>query len=109
VLIDRINQLRNQGRPLREALLTGGVDRFRPIILTSLTTFVGLLPIMSETSSQAQFLVPMVVSLAFGVLFATAVTLVLVPVLYELGNEIGSYLDKSNGEDASGQSPPAAI
>ncbi|MEM8492210.1 MAG: efflux RND transporter permease subunit [Pseudomonadota bacterium] len=89
VLIDRINQLKDRGYSLRDALLTGGVDRFRPIILTSLTTFVGLLPIMSETSTQAQFLIPMVVSLAFGVLFATAVTLVLVPVLYELGCELG--------------------
>ncbi|MEM1190043.1 MAG: efflux RND transporter permease subunit [Pseudomonadota bacterium] len=88
VLIDRINKLRSRGHDLREALLMGGTDRFRPIILTSLTTFVGLLPIISETSVQAQFLIPMVVSLAFGVLFATGVTLVLVPVLYELGFEL---------------------
>jgi multidrug efflux pump subunit AcrB len=87
VLIDRINQLRNQGHPVREALLQGAQDRFRPIILTSLTTFVGLLPIMSETSVQAQFLIPMVISLAFGVLFATGVTLILVPALYLFGEE----------------------
>ncbi len=71
VLIDRVNKLREQGYALWDALLQGGEDRFRPIILTSLTTFVGLLPIMSETSVQAQFLIPMVTSLAFGVLFAT--------------------------------------
>ena len=88
VLIDRINKLRSRGLNLRKALLTAGADRFRPIILTSLTTFVGLLPIMSETSVQAQFLIPMVVSLAFGVLLATGVTLVLIPVLYELGFEL---------------------
>jgi multidrug efflux pump subunit AcrB len=85
VLIDRINQLRGQGRPVLEALSQAGQDRFRPIILTSLTTFVGLLPIMFETSMQAQFLIPMVISLAFGVLFATGVTLILVPGLYLLG------------------------
>jgi multidrug efflux pump subunit AcrB len=88
VLIDRINQLRNAGHGVMDALLQAGEDRFRPIILTSLTTFIGLLPIMSETSVQAQFLIPMVTSLAFGVLFATGVTLVLVPSLYLLGEQI---------------------
>ncbi|MEH6584455.1 MAG: efflux RND transporter permease subunit [Halioglobus sp.] len=89
VLIDRVNQLRAGGHSLLESLLQGGQDRFRPIILTSLTTFIGLLPIMSETSVQAQFLIPMVTSLAFGVLFATFVTLLLVPCLYLLGEQIG--------------------
>ncbi len=87
VLIDRINQLRDQGLSVMDALLQGGQDRFRPIILTSLTTFIGLLPIMSETSVQAQFLIPMVISLAFGVLFATAVTLLLVPGMYLFGEQ----------------------
>ena len=88
VLIDRVNNLRAQGYELWDALLQGGEDRFRPIILTSLTTFVGLLPIMSETSVQAQFLIPMVTSLSFGVLFATGVTLVLVPALYLVGDDV---------------------
>ena len=92
VLIDRINQLRAAGHGLVEALLQAGEDRFRPIILTSLTTFVGLLPIMSETSMQAQFLIPMVISLAFGVLFATGVTLLLVPSLYLFGEQVSSHL-----------------
>jgi multidrug efflux pump subunit AcrB len=92
VLIDRINQLRAAGHPLLKALLQGSEDRFRPIILTSLTTFVGLLPIMAETSVQAQFLIPMVTSLAFGVLFATFVTLLLVPCLYLAGEQVGSRL-----------------
>jgi len=92
VLIDRINQLRAAGHGLVEALLQAGEDRFRPIILTSLTTFVGLLPIMSETSMQAQFLIPMVISLAFGVLFATGVTLLLVPSLYLIGEQISAHL-----------------
>ena len=87
VLIDRINQLRAQGPSVIESFMKGGQDRFRPIILTSLTTFIGLLPIMSETSVQAQFLIPMVISLSFGVLFATGVTLILVPALYLVGEE----------------------
>ncbi|NQY02195.1 MAG: efflux RND transporter permease subunit [Halieaceae bacterium] len=92
VLIDRINQLRAAGHSLVDALLQGGQDRFRPIILTSLTTFIGLLPIMAETSLQAQFLIPMVISLAFGVLFATGVTLLLVPCLYLLGEQVGTHV-----------------
>ena len=79
------------------ALLQGGEDRFRPIILTSLTTFIGLLPIMSETSVQAQFLIPMVTSLAFGVLFATGVTLLLVPTLYLMGERVKGLFRR--GED----------
>jgi multidrug efflux pump subunit AcrB len=92
VLIDRINQLREQGEEIVSALLRAGKDRFRPIILTSLTTFIGLLPIMSETSLQAQFLIPMVISLAFGVLVATTVTLILVPILYLLGERFKEWL-----------------
>jgi len=93
VLIDRVNNLRDEGgMNLYDALVNGARDRFRPIILTSLTTFIGLLPIMSETSVQAQFLIPMVTSLAFGVLFATGVTLVLVPCLYLFGEQVGALL-----------------
>ncbi|MEM6582361.1 MAG: efflux RND transporter permease subunit [Pseudomonadota bacterium] len=99
VLIDRINQLRSAEYKLLDALIQGGVDRFRPIILTSLTTFVGLLPIMSETSVQAQFLIPMVTSLAFGVLFATGVTLFLVPSLYLLGNRFANSLARSSSAE----------
>lgn len=94
VLIDRINRLRAAGYPLLEALLQGAEDRFRPIILTSLTTFIGLLPIMSETSVQAQFLIPMATSLAFGVVFATAVTLLLVPCLYLFGERLRAALER---------------
>ncbi|KUJ83756.1 AcrB/AcrD/AcrF family protein [Microbulbifer flavimaris] len=84
VLMDRINQLRDKGMEVLDAVKQAGTDRFRPIILTSITTFVGLVPIMFERSLQAKFLIPMVVSLAFGVLFATAVTLILVPNLYKV-------------------------
>ncbi len=98
VLIDRINNLRSEGLDLESALLQGATDRFRPIILTSVTTFVGLIPIMLETSVQAQFLIPMVVSLSFGVMFATGVTLVLVPALYLLGDDIGKLFGALSGK-----------
>ncbi|MCZ6831493.1 MAG: efflux RND transporter permease subunit, partial [Gammaproteobacteria bacterium] len=79
VLIVRLNELRDGGVAVLESLLQAAEDRFRPIILTSLTTFIGLLPMMLETNPHAAFLIPMVISLAFGVLFATGVTLILVP------------------------------
>jgi multidrug efflux pump subunit AcrB len=82
VLIDAINEYRAQGKPIYQAVLTAAHSRFRAVMLTTLTTFVGLAPLMGETSIQAQFLIPMAVSLAFGVLFATAITLILVPIIY---------------------------
>jgi len=82
VLVERINRLRNEGMDLFEAVHVGGSQRFRAIILTSITTFVGLVPILMEKSLQAQFLIPMATSLAFGVLFATFITLLLVPCAY---------------------------
>ena len=65
-----------------ESLLNVGASRFRPVMLTSLTTFIGLMPLLFEQSTQAQFLIPMAVSLGFGILFATFITLILVPVNY---------------------------
>ncbi len=82
VMIDFINRLRAAGTPMRQAVLQAGSRRFRPILLTTMTTFLGLSPLLLERSLQAQFLIPMAVSLAFGVVFATAITLVLVPSLY---------------------------
>jgi len=82
VLVNYINRKRRQGTPILEAIREAGAARFRPIILTSLTTFAGLVPLMLGESLQAQFLIPMAVSLAFGVLFATTVSLILVPALY---------------------------
>ena len=96
VLIDRITQLREEGLDVKEALIRGGHERFRPIILTSITTFIGLVPILLETSMQAKFLIPMVSSLAFGVLFATTVTLVFVPCLYLAGANLKARLTKSS-------------
>lgn len=86
VLLERINRLRARGEEIHHAVVHAGLDRFRPIVLTSLTTFVGLLPILFERSMQAQFLIPMVVSLSFGVLFTSVVTLFLVPVSYYGGS-----------------------
>ncbi|GGB63138.1 efflux RND transporter permease subunit [Shewanella inventionis] len=82
VMVDYVNNSRKAGVPMRLAVLNAGCKRFRAIMLTSLTTFIGLVPIMSETSMQAQMVIPMAVSLAFGVLFATVVTLCLIPCLY---------------------------
>lgn len=98
VLLDRINQLRSQGKSVLEAATNAGRDRFRAIILTSLTTFIGLMPILFEQSTQAQFLIPMVISLSFGVLFATTVTLLLVPSLYLLGSKVGRRVSRSKPE-----------
>ncbi len=82
VMVDYVNKARAQGAQIIDAVVAAGQKRFRAIILTSLTTFIGLMPIISETSLQAQIVIPMAISLAFGVLFATLVTLILVPCLY---------------------------
>ncbi len=87
VLVDYVNKQARSGQPLLEAAWLAGIKRFRPIILTSLTTFAGLVPILLERSLQAQFLIPMATSLAFGVLFATFITLILVPALYLILND----------------------
>lgn len=88
VLVDYVNRMRSEGLNAFDALVEAGVARFRPILLTSVTTFVGLVPMMAERSTQAQFLKPTVISLAFGVLVATFVTLLLVPALYALGTDL---------------------
>ncbi|MEH6812165.1 MAG: efflux RND transporter permease subunit, partial [Motiliproteus sp.] len=82
VLVDYINRHRQQGESLHRTVRMAGVARFRPVLLTSLTTFAGLMPLIFEKSTQAQFLIPMAVSLGFGILFATLVTLLVVPINY---------------------------
>ena len=67
---------------MHEAVYEAGLARLRPVLLTSLTTFAGLTPLLLEKSTQAQFLIPMAVSLGFGILFATAITLLLIPMNY---------------------------
>ncbi|MDO3387066.1 efflux RND transporter permease subunit [Gilvimarinus sp. SDUM040013] len=97
VMVDYINKARERGETLNNAVLQGGRRRFRAVILTSLTTFIGLLPIMFESSLQAQIVIPMAISLAFGVLCATFVTLLLVPVLYLVMHDVGHVGRKTVG------------
>jgi multidrug efflux pump subunit AcrB len=94
VLVDYINQKKQEGVNLIDAILNAGVARFRPVLLTSLTTFFGLLPLMFEKSVQAQFLIPMGVSLGFGILFATVITLVMIPANVMIVDDIQGLLRK---------------
>ncbi|MHC4684951.1 MAG: efflux RND transporter permease subunit, partial [Planctomycetota bacterium] len=88
IMIDLINRERKSGFKLSRVLRDCATRRFRPIMLTTLTTFFGLLPMIAERSLQARFLVPMAISLAFGVMFATCITLLLVPSLYMILEDI---------------------
>ncbi len=92
VLVDFVNIHRRQGHPVRQAILEAGRARFRPILLTSLTTFIGLMPLLFEKSTQAQFLKPMAISLGFGILFATVITLIMVPINYLLLDDFKRFL-----------------
>jgi multidrug efflux pump subunit AcrB len=92
VLVDWINRRRREGMALAEAVRTAGVARFRPILLTSLTTFLGLLPLLLEKSTQAQFLIPMAVSLGFGILYATLLSLILIPAGYMVLEDVLNLL-----------------
>ncbi|WP_303722459.1 efflux RND transporter permease subunit [Malonomonas rubra] len=95
VLVDFINRRRREGVPLHEAVMTAGGARFRPILLTSITTFSGLAPLLLETSTQAQFLIPMAISLGFGILFGTLLSLLLVPASYLILEDFVGFFKKS--------------
>jgi multidrug efflux pump subunit AcrB len=104
VMVDYVNKARKRGESLKNAVMHAGTKRFRAIMLTSITTFVGLVPIVFfETSMQAQIVIPMAISLSFGVLFATVVTLVLIPSLYMIIEDIKSAVSRKkkrqNGSD----------
>jgi len=100
VMVDYANRLRSRdGMSAREAIIHAGVRRFRPIMLTTLTTFGGLSPIIFETSRQSQFLIPMAISLAFGILFATPIILILVPCLYTVVEDLRVVLARMTGAD----------
>ncbi|MGP8306157.1 efflux RND transporter permease subunit [Vibrio sp. YIC-376] len=88
VMTDYVNQVRDKGMSIKQAVVEAGCARFRAITLTSITTFAGVLPIMFETSLQARFVIPMAVALGFAVLYATILTLVLVPCLYLMLEDI---------------------
>ncbi len=92
VMVDFVNRARREGATISEAVREAGRRRFRPILLTSLTTFAGLTPLLLEKSLQAQFLIPMAVSLGFGVVFATFITLILVPCGYLILDDAGRGL-----------------
>ncbi|MCB4204391.1 efflux RND transporter permease subunit [Deferribacterales bacterium Es71-Z0220] len=94
VLIDLANNKIKEGLYPYRAVVDAGVQRFRPVMLTTLTTFFGLMPMIFETSRQARFLIPMAISLGFGILFATMITLVLVPSLYIVLEDIKHFLKK---------------
>jgi multidrug efflux pump subunit AcrB len=91
ILVDFINRERRLGVPLMQAVNDAATKRFRAILLTSLTTFFGLVPIVLETSLQAQIVIPMAASLAFGILFATVITLFLIPSLYLILDDAGTW------------------
>ncbi len=92
ILVDYINRLRARGKELKEAVVEACIRRFRPVILTTVTTFLGLTPMIFEKSLQAKFLIPMAISLAYGVLFGTFITLLLVPSAYVLmGGLVGLF------------------
>ena len=88
ILVDFVNKSVADGMDILEAVIKAGTERFRAIMLTSLTTFFGLLPILTESSLAAQMVIPMAVSLGFGILFATVITLILIPCLYVMLNDI---------------------
>ena len=88
IMVDFVNKAREEGVPIKQAVVDAGTQRVPAILLTSLTTFVGLAPIVLERSLQAKVVVPMAVSLAFGILFATIITLLLIPALYLVLDDI---------------------
>ncbi len=109
IMVDFVNKARQEGVPLKRAVIESGTKRFRAIILTSFTTAAGLMPIMFETSVQAQWIMPMAISLSFGIIFATFITLFLIPALYLLQldglarfRQFKNWLlDRPNPSDAS--------
>ena len=106
VLVDYVNRRRREGMGVDEALITSCSIRFRPIILTSVTTFVGLIPLMSNMTPNTAPFVPMAVSLAYGVLFATFITLLYVPVLYRIAEDIFGWDPVAQGMQDDAESAP---
>ena len=100
VLIDYANRKRREGMGAFEAAHTAGVRRFRPILLTTLTTFGGLAPMIFETSMQARFLIPMALSLGFGILFATAILLILTPCAYMVVEDVRGTFARQDEDGA---------
>jgi multidrug efflux pump subunit AcrB len=100
VMVDFVNKARSEGTAIKEAVMQAGSRRFRAILLTSITTFIGVMPIIMETSLQAKIVIPMAVSLAFGVLFATVITLILIPCQYVALEDMKRLIRKYQGKPA---------
>lgn len=98
VMVDYIGKKQKEGTPIKEAVRLAGARRFRPILLTSLTTFFGLAPLMFEQSRQSKFMVPMAMSLGWGVIFATFITLALVPVITLVFDDLRAIYQKIYGK-----------
>ncbi len=94
LLVSRYNDLRREGMARQRAIVESATSRMRAVILTSATTFAGLYPLLGETSRQARFLIPAAVSLAYGILFATLITLVLIPMLLRIQADIEALLQR---------------
>ena len=109
VMVDFVNKARAEGVAIKEAVMQAGAKRFRAILLTSLTTFIGVMPIIMETSLQAKMVIPMAVSLAFGVLFATVITLILIPCQYVALEDFKRLMRKKNKKPLIIDSQPAAL
>ena len=116
ILISRIEERRSQGEPLREAVINGICDRFRAVTLTSLTTVLGLAPLLFETSVQAQFLLPMVITIAWGLAFASLIVLFLVPCILGMQEDLRAFVrrlrglpdEENQGAHQGGDAPHAA-
>ena len=109
VLVDYVNKLVASGRPLEQAVVEAGMARFRAILLTSLTTFAGLTPLMLETSLQAKFMIPMAISIAFGVIFSSFVTLFLVPCSYLVLEDLLRLLSRQPEPQPEGRRKPRVV
>ncbi|MEL6373700.1 MAG: efflux RND transporter permease subunit [Pseudomonadota bacterium] len=113
VLVSRMGERMKAGQDVALAAIEASRDRFRAVLLTSLTTIGGLLPLTFETSRQAQFLIPMAITVVYGLAAATVLVLILVPALMGIGNDIGRFIDGTAGRfwrftyGRSGGSPPA--
>ncbi len=103
VMITYANERRSEGMSALDAMVAAGVRRFRPILLTTVTTFGGLAPMIFETSRQARFMIPMAISLGYGILFATAITLLLVPSLYLILEDAGRWRGRRHAALAEAQ------
>jgi multidrug efflux pump subunit AcrB len=104
IMIDFVNKAREQGMPIRQAVIESGTQRFRAIFLTSVTTAAGLAPILFESSMMAAFVVPAAVSLAFGIVFATVITLFLIPSLYVLQDDAFAWFSRLGGRNTGDSS-----